>query len=117
MKKLVTFATAASLMLGSMGVTAYGASFADIDTVTWSGFKPFLNQAAELGLMNGYDENGRRYCKPRNNVTYCEAVQLMYSIMKVYTKQDVNLALNRPQGSNPRKKYLRVLYSLFSRSE
>lgn len=90
MKKLVTFAAAASLMLGSMGVTAYGASFADIDTVTWSGFKPFLNQAAELGLMNGYDENGKRYCKPRNNVTYCEAVQLMYSIMKVYTKQDVN---------------------------
>lgn len=90
MKKIITFATAASLMLGSMGVTAYGAAFADIDTVTWSGFKPFLNQAAELGLMSGYEENGKRYCKPRNNVTYCEAVQLMYSIMKVYTKQDVN---------------------------
>ena len=90
MKKIIAFATAASLMLGSMGVTAYGASFADIDTVTWSGFKPFLNQAAELGLMSGYEENGKRYCKPRNNVTYCEAVQLMYSIMNVYTKQDVN---------------------------
>lgn len=90
MKKIITFATAASLMLGSMGVTAYGAAFADIDTVTWSGFKPFLNQAAELGLMSGYEENNKRYCKPRNNVTYCEAVQLMYSIMKVYTKQDVN---------------------------
>lgn len=90
MKKLITFATAASLMLGSMGVTAYGAAFADIDTVTWSGFKPFLNQAAELGLMSGYEENGKRYCKPRNNVTYCEAVQLMYSIMKVYTEQEVN---------------------------
>lgn len=90
MKKIITFATAASLMLGSMGVTAYGAAFADMDTVTWSGFKPFLNQAAELGLMSGYEENGKRYCRPRNNVTYCEAVQLMYSIMKVYTKQDVN---------------------------
>ena len=40
--------------------------------------------------MSGYEENGKRYCKPRNNVTYCEAVQLMYSIMKAYTKQDVN---------------------------
>lgn len=90
MKKIITFATAASLMLGSMGVTAYGTAFADMDTVTWSGFKPFLNQAAELGLMSGYEENGKRYCRPRNNVTYCEAVQLMYSIMKVYTKQDVN---------------------------
>ncbi|MGN0135438.1 S-layer homology domain-containing protein [Anaerotignum sp.] len=90
MKKLITFATAASLLLGSMGVTAYGAAFVDIDTVTWSGFKPFLNQAAELGLMSGYEENGKRYCKPRNNVTYCETVQLMYSIMKAYSKQDVN---------------------------
>lgn len=89
-KQILTFATAASLLMGSMAAPVYGASFADIDTVTWSGFKPFLNQAAELGLMSGYEENGKRYCKPRNNVTYCEAVQLMYSIMKVYTKQDVN---------------------------
>ena len=37
-----------------------------------------------------FDENGKKYCKPRNNVTYCEAVQLMYSIMKVYSGQDVN---------------------------
>ena len=90
MKKMITFATAASLLLGSMTVPVYAASFADINTVTWSGFKPFLNQAAELGLMSGYEENGKRYCKPRNNVTYCEAVQLMYSIMKVYSGQDVS---------------------------
>lgn len=90
MKKIITFATAASLFLGSMTVPVYAVTFADINTVTWSGFKPFLNQAAELGLMKGYDENGKRYCKPRNNVTYCEAVQLMYSIMKVYTGQRVS---------------------------
>ena len=29
----------------------------------------------------GYVENGQRYCKANNNVTYCEAVQLMYTIM------------------------------------
>ena len=90
MKKFITFATAASLLMGSMAVPVYGATFADINTVTWSGFKPFLEEAAELGLMSGYDENGKKYCKPRNNVTYCEAVQLMYSIMKVYTGQDVS---------------------------
>ncbi|WP_458406988.1 S-layer homology domain-containing protein [Anaerotignum sp.] len=90
MKKMITFATAASLIMGSMAMPVYGATFADIDTVTWSGFKPFLEQAAELGLMNGYDENGKKYCKPRNNVTYCEAVQLMYSIMKVYSGRDVS---------------------------
>ncbi|MBR3993138.1 MAG: S-layer homology domain-containing protein, partial [Anaerotignum sp.] len=90
MKKLITFATAASLLMGSMAVPVYAATFADINTVTWDGFKPFLEQAAELKLMSGYDENGKKYCKPRNNVTYCEAVQLMYSIMKVYSGQDVN---------------------------
>lgn len=90
MKKLITFATAASLLLGSMTVPVYAVTFADINTVTWDGFKPFLTEAAELGLMSGYDENGKRYCKPRNNVTYCEAVQLMYSIMRVYSGQDVS---------------------------
>ena len=90
-KQILTLATTASLLMGSISVPAYAATtFVDINTVMWSGFKPFLNQAAELGLMSGYEENGKRYCKPRNNVTYCEAVQLMYSIMKAYTKQDVN---------------------------
>ena len=90
MKKMITFAAAASLIMGSMTVPVYAATFADINTVTWSGFKPFLEQAADLGLMSGYLENGKKYCKPRNNVTYCEAVQLMYSIMKVYSGQDVS---------------------------
>ncbi len=89
-KKIITFATAASLLMGSMATPVYAAAFADINTVTWSGFKPFLEQAAELGLMKGYNENGKMYCKPRNNVTYCEAVQLMYSIMRVYSGQDVS---------------------------
>ncbi|MDO4530853.1 MAG: S-layer homology domain-containing protein, partial [Bacillota bacterium] len=89
MKKLMTYAMTAGLLLG-MVTPAYGATFVDIDTVTWSGFKPFLTQAAELGLMSGYDEGGKKYCKPRNNVTYCEATQLMYSIMKVYSGQDVS---------------------------
>lgn len=90
MKKMITFVTAAGLVMSSMAVPAYGATFADINTVTWSGFKPFLEQAAELKLMSGYEENGKKYCKPRNNVTYCEAVQLMYSIMKVYSGRDVS---------------------------
>lgn len=90
MKRWIAYITAASLLMGSFCTTAYGAAFADIDTVTWSGFKPFLNEAAELGLMSGYAENGKKYCKPRNNVTYCEAVQLMYSILKTYTKADVS---------------------------
>lgn len=89
MKKLIAFATTASLLLGSTGITAFGSTFADIDTVPWPGAATFLDQAASLGLMSGYTENGKKYCKPKNPVTYCEATQLMYSIMKTYTKQDV----------------------------
>ncbi len=90
MKKMITFATVASLLMGSMGTTAYASVFADINTVPWPGAKTFIDQAASLGLINGYVENGKKYCKPRNKVTYCETVQLMYSVMKVYTKQDVS---------------------------
>lgn len=92
MKKMIAFATAASLALGSMGTVVYAETFADINTVTWQGAATFINEAASLGLMSGYSENGKKYCKPRNNVTYCEAVQLMYSIMKTYSKQDVSAA-------------------------
>jgi len=54
-KQILTLATTASLLMGSISVPAYAATtFVDINTVTWSGFKPFLNQAAELGLMSGY---------------------------------------------------------------
>lgn len=49
-KQILTLATTASLLMGSISVPAYAATtFVDINTVTWSGFKPFLNQAAELG--------------------------------------------------------------------
>ena len=61
MKKMITLVTAAGLVMGSMAVPVYGATFADIHTVTWSGFKPFLEEAAELGLMSGYHENGKKY--------------------------------------------------------
>lgn len=90
MKKFISAVVAASLVCGSMGVTAYGSVFADINTVPWSGAATFIDQAQGLGLMNGYNENGKKYCKPKNNVTYCESVQMIYSIMKVYTKKDVS---------------------------
>lgn len=92
MKKIIVFATTASLVLGSTGLTAFGSTFADINTVPWPGAATFIDQAASLGLMSGYTENGKKYCKPKNPVTYCEATQLMYSIMKTYTKQDVTQA-------------------------
>ena len=89
MKRFLTLATTAALVLGSTNVVAFGSTFADINTVPWPGAATFIDEAASLGLMSGYTENGKKYCKPRNKVTYCEATQLMYSIMKTYYKQDV----------------------------
>lgn len=89
MKRFLTLATTAALVLGSTNAVAFGATFTDINNVPWPGAATFINEAASLGLMSGYTENGQKYCKPRNNVTYCEATQLMYSIMKTYYKQDV----------------------------
>lgn len=89
MKRFLTLATTAALVLGSTNAVAFGSTFADINTVPWPGATTFIDEAASLGLMSGYTENGKKYCKPRNKVTYCEATQLMYSIMKTYYKQDV----------------------------
>ena len=90
MKRLFTILTTASLVAGSIALPVYAADFADIDKVPWPGAADFINEAAELGLMNGYTEDGKKYCKPKNPVTYCEATQLMYSIMKTYEKEDVS---------------------------
>ena len=89
MKRFLTLATTAALVLGSTNAVAFSSTFADINTVPWPGAATFIDEAAPLGLMSGYTENGKKYCKPRNKVTYCEATQLMYSIMKTYYKQDV----------------------------
>lgn len=81
-KKLVAIATATICMAGTVNFPAFAASkFADINDVPWSGAAQYIDEAAALGLMAGYTENGKKLCKAKNNVTYCEAVQLMYSIM------------------------------------
>ena len=90
MKRFLALATTAALLVGSTGISAYGSTFADINQVPWPGAATFIDQAASLGLMSGYSEDGKKYCKPRNNVTYCEATQLIYSIMKTYYKEDVS---------------------------
>ncbi|WP_313528237.1 S-layer homology domain-containing protein [Anaerotignum sp.] len=90
MKRFLAVALAASLAFGSMGVTAFGSAFADIKSVPWPGAAKFIDEAQSLGLMNGYTEGGKKYCKPKNNVTLCESIQMIYSIMKVHTKKDVS---------------------------
>ncbi len=82
-KKLIALATAAACMAGSIN-TVFASTFADINDVPWPEAAQYIDEAASLGLMAGYNENGKKLCKARNNVTYNEAVQLMYAIMCTY---------------------------------
>lgn len=90
-KSFVAIFSAAAIAVSSLGSTiAYGSVFADINDVPWSGAVTYIDEAYSLGLMAGYVENNQRYCKPKNNVTYCEAVQLMYAIMSSHSGTSIN---------------------------
>ena len=82
-KKFIALATAAMCMAGSVN-TAFASVFADINDVPWPGAAQYIDQAESMGLMAGYEENGKKLFKARNNVTYNEAVQLIYAIMSTY---------------------------------
>lgn len=82
-KKIIALATAAMCMTGSIN-TVFASTFADINDVPWPEAAKYIDEAASLGLMAGYTENGKKLCKARNNVTYNEAMQLVYQIMCSY---------------------------------
>ena len=90
-KSFIAVFSAAAIAISGLGATsAYASVFSDIDTVPWAGAAQYIDEAYSLGLMAGYEENGQKLCKPRNNVTYCEAVQFMYSIMSAYSGTSVS---------------------------
>lgn len=90
MKKLCAFAMATALMFQTAFSVQASSVFADIDTVPWTGAAAIMEQAYSYGLLNGYVIDGVRYAKPNASLAYSEAVQLAYSIMKVYTGEEVN---------------------------
>ncbi len=49
MKRFLTLATTAALVLGSTNAVAFGSTFADINTVPWPGAATFIDEAASLG--------------------------------------------------------------------
>ena len=113
-KNFIALAMAAVCFAGTASVPAFAASkFADINDVPWSGAEQYINQAADLGLMAGYTENGKLLCKARNNVTYCEAVQLMYSIMTANdTSQKVDsMTVSRWMQTSSKQHYATLSWS------
>ena len=79
--KLVALFTAALVAISSLPV--YAANFADINNVPWEGAKTYINSVADKGIMVGdYNNAGQKVFRPKDGVTYCETMQLAYSLMK-----------------------------------
>ncbi|MBR2383265.1 MAG: S-layer homology domain-containing protein, partial [Anaerotignum sp.] len=80
MKRKLTLFLSAVMAASCLPMTAYAANFKDINELPWASVS--INSAADRGLVSGYDENGARYYKPKNNVTYCEAMQMVYNSLQ-----------------------------------
>ena len=80
MKRKLTLFLSAVMATSCLPMTAYAANFKDINELPWASVS--INSAADRGLVSGYDENGARYYKPKNNVTYCEAMQMVYNSLQ-----------------------------------
>ncbi len=82
MKRFVAL-TLAAVMSAGMAMNVSAASFSDINNVPWEGAKEYINNAADLGLMVGdTDSKGQKVFRAKDKITYCEAMQLAYSVLK-----------------------------------
>lgn len=68
-------------LLASQPISAYAATFADMNNVPWPGAETSIQKAAELGLVVGETVNGKTYFRPRDSVSLCESAQLAYKLM------------------------------------
>ncbi len=80
MKKKLIIPVLIATMLGT-SIPAYAANFYDINDVPWEGAKTYINAVADKGLMVGSDNaQGKRVFKPKDNLTYLECAQLVYTL-------------------------------------
>ncbi|MDD3393977.1 MAG: S-layer homology domain-containing protein [Anaerotignum sp.] len=79
MKKKIALTLAAVMASSCMSATGYAANFKDINDVPWDGAKTVINSVADLGLLSGYEDSTFR---ATNSVTYCEAIQMLYTTLK-----------------------------------
>ena len=84
MKKKLAIVLAALMASGSLTtIQAASITFSDINNVPWKGAETYINKAAEADLMVGeINSKGQRVCRPKDQVTYCETMQLAYNILK-----------------------------------
>lgn len=93
-KKLLTAFMTAAIISGSITPTVFAADFSDINDVPWEGAKTYINAVADSGLMVGdYNAKGKKVFRARDKVSYCETMQLVYTLMKEYTGKGVDPAV------------------------
>lgn len=81
--KRFTALTLAAVMSAGMAMNVSAANFSDINNVPWEGAKEYINNVADLGLMVGdTNSKGQKVFRANDKITYCEAMQLAYSVLK-----------------------------------
>ena len=78
MKRKFALILSAVMATSSLPLTAYAANFKDINNVPWAGAETVINSVADKGLLSGYEDGTFR---AKNNVTYCEAMQMVYNVL------------------------------------
>lgn len=78
MKRKFALILSAVMAASSLPLTAYAANFKDINNVPWAGAETVINSVADKGLLSGYEDGTFR---AKNNVTYCEAMQMVYNVL------------------------------------
>lgn len=78
MKRNFALILAAVMAASSLPMSVYAANFKDINDVPWAGAETVINSVADKGLLSGYEDNTFR---AKNNVTYCEAMQMVYNVL------------------------------------
>lgn len=76
MKRKLTLFLSAVMVASSLPVTASAANFKDINDVAWA--SDVISNVADRGLLSGYNDGTFR---GKNNVTYCEAMQMVYTTL------------------------------------
>ena len=83
MRRKIALLLSAVLTMSFTTVSMAAVTFRDINDVPWEGAKAYITKAADLGLMVGDKwDDGSSVFRSRDRVTYCEATQLVYNLMK-----------------------------------
>ena len=90
-KRSMAFMAAA--MMVCQPISAYAATFADLNQVPWKGAEASINKAAELGLVVGETKNGKTYFRPRDSVSLAESCQLAYKLLSQTNKASADASV------------------------